>query len=592
MSFPRRVGIQIKIAKYKNMFKQELGFYLGNEKPDGFSGFVDENNLFLTVEIEAGITPDIGRELTFYIREKIRLLKIENLQQFDIFISNIIKEKNLPSGFSFSAGYLKGDIFYLKTINQGKIYIRRNNKLVLLIDSDKTASGFIKVDDVFVFTFSNFVRLLGGEEGLNNKFDHRPIPKIIDEITPELLTKDDQGTAALFLQLKKIEEQEKPIDNFFEVPKKLDLALNIKSYYLRFGQQKILTFITVFILGLILFWSVGIGVIRRKSESNQKKINLTKELISQKLSQAEEVSFLNMSSALSLIADSKDEANKIKKELGVKSYELSGIDKIIYDSENKILKKEEKKYTEFFDLTVDDKNAKGDKIYLNDDNLLVSDKSRGVLYEFSLTKKSLDKDQSIEIKKSSLIALFEDKKYFYVEGAGVYQMVDGKAKKVIENDKVWGKIIDLVVFNGNIYLLDQGKNEIWKYMSAELGFGGKNSYFQPDQSFNLSSVNSFSIDGSVYIAGDSIMFKFTSGLQDAFKTNLPDDNIDVNKIFTTKDLEKVYGWDKKRGTIYIMGKNGNYQEQVNSKILSTASDFVVHKEIIYVIQGSKIYKIE
>jgi len=88
------------------------------------------------------------------------------------------------------------------------------------------------------------------------------------------------------------------------------------------------------------------------------------------------------------------------------------------------------------------------------------------------------------------------------------------------------------------------------------------------------------------------MFKFTSGLQDAFKTNLPDDNIDVNKIFTTKDLEKVYGWDKKRGTIYIMGKNGNYQEQVNSKILSTASDFVVHKEIIYVIQGSKIYKIE
>jgi len=592
MSFPRRVGIQIKIAIYKNMFKQELGFYLGNEKPDGFSGFVDENNLFLTVEIEAGITPDIGRELTFYIREKIRLLKIENLQQFDIFISNIIKEKNLPSGFSFSAGYLKGDIFYLKTINQGKIYIRRNNKLVLLIDSDKTASGFIKVDDVFVFTFSNFVRLLGGEEGLNNKFDHRPIPKIIDEITPELLTKDDQGTAALFLQLKKIEEQEKPIDNFFEVPKKLDLALNIKSYYLRFGQQKILTFITVFILGLILFWSVGIGVIRRKSESNQKKINLTKELISQKLSQAEEVSFLNMSSALSLIADSKDEANKIKKELGVKSYELSGIDKIIYDSENKILKKEEKKYTEFFDLTVDDKNAKGDKIYLNDDNLLVSDKSRGVLYEFSLTKKSLDKDQSIEIKKSSLIALFEDKKYFYVEGAGVYQMVDGKAKKVIENDKEWGKIIDLVVFNGNIYLLDQGKNEIWKYMSAELGFGGKNSYFQSDQSFNLSSVNSFSIDGSVYIAGDSIMFKFTSGLQDAFKTNLPDDNIDVNKIFTTKDLEKVYGWDKKRGTIYIMGKNGNYQEQVNSKILSTASDFVVHKEIIYVIQGSKIYKIE
>ena len=77
------------------MFKQEIGFYLGREKPDGFSGFVDENNLFLTVEIETGITPEKGRELASFIREKISTASIENLQQFDSFISNLIKEKNL-----------------------------------------------------------------------------------------------------------------------------------------------------------------------------------------------------------------------------------------------------------------------------------------------------------------------------------------------------------------------------------------------------------------------------------------------------------------------------------------------------------------
>jgi hypothetical protein len=88
------------------------------------------------------------------------------------------------------------------------------------------------------------------------------------------------------------------------------------------------------------------------------------------------------------------------------------------------------------------------------------------------------------------------------------------------------------------------------------------------------------------------MFKFTSGLQDAFKTNLPDGNINVTKIFTNRDLEKVYGWDKKRGAVYIMGKNGDYQEQINSKILSTGSDFTVYKNYIFVLQGSKIYKIE
>ncbi|VVA44452.1 conserved hypothetical protein [Candidatus Roizmanbacteria bacterium] len=562
------------------MFKQDLGFYLGNEKIDGFSGFVDENNLFLAVEIEAGITPDKGRELTAYVREKIKLIKIENLQQFDVFISNTIKEKNLPSGFSFASGYLKGNIFYLKTINQGKVYIRRNNKMALLIESDQTASGYIKEDDIFIFTFYRFMKLLGDESGLNQKFDHKPISEVIDEITPELLTKDDQGTAALFIKLSKIEEEIRPVNDFFEVPKKIN------------PQQKTLTFVTVFILGVILFWSVGFGYIRRTNENSSKKINLTKDLISQKLSQAEEVSFLNISSALSLIADSKTEANKLKKELGVKSYELSGLEKMINDSENKILKKEEKKYSEFFDLTVDDKDAKGDKLYLNGESLLISDKNKGVLYELSLEKKSLDKDRSSEAKKSTFIALFEEKKYFFVEGVGLYQIVDGKIKKVIENDKDWGKIIDLVVFNGNIYLLDQGKDEIWKYMSAESGFGSKNSYFQSGQSIDLSQVNSLSIDGSIYLAGDMVIFKYTSGLRDGFKVELPGGSVNTSKIFTSKDLEKVYGWDREKGAIYVVGKNGDYLEQVNSKILSTGTDFVVYKNIIYVLQGSKIYKIE
>lgn len=581
------------------MFKQEIGFYLGHEKTDGFSGFVSENNLFLALEIEAGITPDKGRELTAFIKEKISLITIENLHQFDSFVSGLIKEKNLPAGFSLSVGYLKGNIFYLKTINQGRVYIRRKNKLALLIKNDETASGYIEENDIFVFTFSKFMAMLGEELGLNKKFDHRPIPEIIDEITPDLQAKDDQGTAALFLQLKKTEDQidEKPVDNFFEKP--VRKAFSLKDYYERFGKQKTLTFITVFILLIILFWSVGLGYRRRTQETAREKIKLTKELISQKLDQAEQVAFLNMSSALGLIDDSKKEANKLKQEfrlrpdsVGTTARQVGELEKMIVDTENKILKKEEKKYSEFFDLTVDDKNAKGDKFYLFDGRLLVSDKNRGVLYELSLEKKSLDKDQFSAVKRSSLVALFGDKKYFFVTGEGVYQVFKEQAKKVIENDKDWGEIIDMSIYNGNIYLLDRDKDEVWKYLSAESGFGGKSSYFSSGQAIDLSAINSLAIDGSIYLAGDSVMVKYTSGLRDEFKVNLPDDKVNMKKIFTSKDLEKVYGWDRDTGTVYVMGKNGDYQEQVNSKILSTGTDLVVYKDSIYVLMGSKIYKIE
>ncbi|MDO9028063.1 MAG: hypothetical protein Q7U68_04290 [Candidatus Roizmanbacteria bacterium] len=571
------------------MFKQDVGFYLGHEKTDGFSGFVSENNLFLALEIEAGITPDKGRELTAFIKEKISLITIENLHQFDSFVSGLIKEKNLPAGFSLSAGYLKENIFYLKTVGQGQIYIRRKNKLALLIKNDETASGYIEENDIFVFTFSKFMAMLGEEPGLNKKFDHRPIPEIIDEITPDLQAKDDQGTAALFLQLKKTEDQidEKPVDNFFEKPVR-------KTH-----PQKTLTFITVFILLIILFWSVGLGYRRRTQETAREKIKLTKELISQKLDQAEQVAFLNMSSALGLIDDSKKEANKLKQEfrlrpdsVGTTARQVGELEKMIVDTENKILKKEEKKYSEFFDLTVDDKNAKGDKFYLFDGRLLVSDKNRGVLYELSLEKKSLDKDQFSAVKRSSLVALFGDKKYFFVTGEGVYQVFKEQAKKVIENDKDWGEIIDMSIYNGNIYLLDRDKDEVWKYLSAESGFGGKSSYFSSGQAIDLSAINSLAIDGSIYLAGDSVMVKYTSGLRDEFKVNLPDDKVNMKKIFTSKDLEKVYGWDRDTGTVYVMGKNGDYQEQINAKILSTGTDLVVYKDSIYVLMGSKIYKIE
>ncbi len=443
------------------------------------------------------------------------------------------------------------------------------------------------------------MQLLGGESVLSKRIDHRPISEIIDEITPDLQVKDDQGTAALFLQLKKIEEvstEESNVLSFRAKPRNLFErsldSLRLLGMTERVTKKKTLTFVVVFILGIILFWSVGLGYRRRSQENNQKKINLTKELISQKLDQAEQVAFLNMTSALSLITASKEEVKKLTP-LRSSNYagQLEELDNKILQVENKILKKEEKKYSEFFDLAVDDKNAKGDKLYLYNDRLLVSDQNQGVLYDLSLEKKSLDKDQSSEIKKSSHIALFEEKKYFYVSGEGVYQVVNGKAKKVIENDKDWGKIIDMVVFNGNIYLLDQGKDEIWKYL-AGVEFGNKNSYFSSGQAIDLSAINSLAIDGSIYLAGDSVMFKYTSGLRDEFKVNLPNDRVNIKKIFTSRDLEKVYGWDKDRGSVYVMGKNGDYQEEINSKILSLASDIVVYKNFIYVLQGSKIYKIE
>lgn len=581
------------------MFKPEVAFYLGEQKADGYSGIVSQDNLFFCLEIGLGITEEKGHQILDFVKEKIKTTKITNLSSLDSFIIEIIREKNLPSGFSIAAGYLKNNILYLKTAGSGQIFIRRKGKLGLLIEGNNTASGPVENDDFFIFLTDSFFELVGSLSGLENTFDHRSPTQIIDEITPTLKAKSDQGAVALFVNLRIDNEvffggddainQETPLEADSEtLTDKLSLV-----WFTMKTSKKTLTFITVFILFLVFLWSVVLGIQRRTSASDSKKIKLAKELVSQKLSTAQDVSFLNIDRAIILISESKDEVNKLKKEVGEDNKQVLEIESMVKDAESKILKKEQRKYSEFFDLTVDDQEATGDRVYLDSNTAFILDKKKGVIYRLSMEKKSLEKNKLTEIKSSDLVSGFEDISFFYVKDHGVYQIdSDNKLKKVIENDKDWGEIIDIYTFNGNIYLLDTGKDEIWKYLRAEDGYGNKSSYFQPGQSIDLSLINSFAIDGSVYLSGDSIIIKYTSGLRDGFNVELPDKNNSFNKVVASKDLDKIYLWDKSKGAVFVLGKTGEYIEQVNSDILTKANDVFVFNNNIFALSKSKIYKLD
>ncbi len=578
------------------MFKPDVAFYLGEQKTGGYSGIVSQDNLFFLLEVPSGMSEEAGHKVLDFVKEKIRAAQIDSLSALENFIISVIKEKNLPTGFSLSSAYLKGSILYLKTSGSGEIYIRRKGKLGLLIENDSTASGPVDDGDFFIFVTENFLNLISGRQGLEETFDHRSPTEIIDEITPSLKAKQDQGAVALFVNLLQVydettvglpsESDEMPVFSW------KDRLVSFRQYLASIGRQKTLTFITVFILFIILLWSVVLGYQRRTSAGAMNKIKLAKELVTQKLSTAQDVAFLNMSRALVLISESKDVVAKLNKDVG-KRKEVTELEAMVKETENKILKKEMRKYSEFFDLSVDDKNAGGDKIYLDGKTAFILDKKRGVVYQLSLEKKSLDKNQLSEIKSANLVAGFESESFFFAKGSGVYRVgSDGKSKKIIDNDKEWGEIVDMYIYNGNAYLLDKGKDEVWKYPRGESEYGSKSSYFASGQSIDLSGVSSLAIDGSLYLSGDSIIVKYTSGLRDGFKVDLPDDKPVFNKVYTSRDLEKIYLWDKSRGTVYVLGKTGEYIEQVNSEILSKGSDLIVFQDAIYVLAGSKIYKVE
>ncbi len=585
------------------MLKAQLAVYLGKDTENGFFGFIPEEKFFLVVDIEEGLSKELGREMLNKIKKDFQIKKVGNLTDFENFINEEIKNYNLPAGLSLATGLVVDNICYLKTIGSGLIFLQRKNKLTKIIEGEKTASGFIEKKDFFVLTTTKFVNLFG-EKNLERIFDNKKPNQVVESLASEMNINRDSGVVALFLQFFENEieyrQQEKraKIVTKPQVLEKTQLFLTkllqkFQDYQAEGGKKRTLTMGLAVVIVIILFWSVGLGVVRRQEGLTNEKIKKSEELITQKLDQAEEVASLNLPRAQALVIEARKELNSLKKEVKEDRAEIKEIENLINKKENKIVKKEDKKYEEFYDLTLDKKEAQGDSLYLNEDTLAILDKAQGAIYLLSLSKKSLDKVINTEIKNASTIAAYQYDTFFLVPSKGIYKVgEDGRAKIVIKYDKDWGKIKSMSIYNGNIYLLDSGKSKIYKYIVAEDGYGEKIDYLKSEDAISLDQATSLMIDSSLYIGFPDYTAKFTAGGRETFRTSFPDENFNLTKIFTTKDLEKVYSWDKDKGSLYILSKNGTYEKQIQSTILGKGNDIVVYDDVCYVLIKEKIYQVD
>lgn len=577
------------------MLKVNFSVYIGEENEDIFLGFVAKNNLYLIIEAE-GFDKENGRKFLKEIEEEFINQPVNRLQELEDLLAKKINQFNLPVNFALSAGYLLTGRLYLKTYNEGEIYIKRKGELKRIIGGNKSASGFIEENDLIILATKNFDETLKGIEKIQKMPQQSKLHEIIEELTPEIKGQQDDRAIALIINFNK--EEENDIQPTIILSPQKSFMAKLKEDFFRLNnlpenyRKKKVTLILVAIIFLVLVWSVGFGYKRRQETNQQKKIALVKEAIDKKIKEANEAAFLDLTKALTFVDEAKMELARLEKETPVK-YEknIEEIRRFISSEESILLKKEEKKYEEYYDLTVESKDIGGVKLDLNENNLLILDKKKGMVYSLTLDKKSFEKKSSSDFKATQIISQYENVIYSYIPGTGILKFTEGKNKKIIENDKEWANIIDMKVFNGNIYLLDKGKDEIYKYLVAEDGYSKKQSYFTSGSAIDLSESTSMAIDASIYVSFSNYIAKYVSGIRDEFKTNFPNDQLLLTKVFTNKVLEKVYVWDKDHATVYIFSKSGEYEKQIKSSILSQAIDLVVYDNAIYLLSGQKIYKI-
>lgn len=566
------------------MFEPSFSVYFGEEKDTEFVGFNSDNGFYAVLKIESPLPKEEGKRLLQMISAEIVRKPPERLSDFDQSILAKFQEFDIPAGFSIACAFISGQKCFLKTTGKGEIYLKREGEFVRILEGNKSASGFVQTADFFIFTTSKFSKIFEDIQTLKKIIGDNDPFEVREAITPQL------KTITLFVKIiPQIERKQTEEEVIEQVQQKTPTLQQAWTKVQEYGKRRTLNFLAILFIFLIFLWSVIFGYQRRFDSKLNAEVRSKTELITANLDQAEEVAFLNVSRAQALVQEAKKNLSSLKKSAdGKRKKEIASLERLIKEKENSIFKKEEKKFQEFFDLSVDTQGAKGTRLYLDGDEVAVLDKGRAI-YIISISKKSLRKESKKEVGKADLVGL-DQGSVIFLSPDGVFKIENGKVEKVIAKDKDWGKIEDLTLFNSNIYLLDPIKDKIYKYLPTDKGYSTKSSYFAPSQSIDLSGAVSIAIDSSVYIAFEDRILKYTAGLRDGFNTVFPDKNASLTKILTTSDLEKIYAWDKTNGALYVIAKTGSYERELRSQVLKTAQDLVVFGDHAYILAGSKIYR--
>jgi hypothetical protein len=217
---------------------------------------------------------------------------------------------------------------------------------------------------------------------------------------------------------------------------------------------------------------------------------------------------------------------------------VQALEEQIDSAESKVLKREEKSAEEFYDLALEEKDGRADRMYLNGETLALLNRS-GKIYLLNLDNKSVEKKVYPEIANAELVSAWESGVFFIRQGTGIYKIQgDEKPKRVIEADTQWGKIAAMTIYNGNIYLLDRENDEVYKYLVAENGYSDKNSYITSGK-MALGNANSLAIDSAVYIGLDDMVVKYLAGAKEEFKSEFPESDITLTKTYTDKEIDDV-----------------------------------------------------
>lgn len=594
---------------------------MGNESDSFHVDFVSTDTLFIVGSIENPIDKKAFKELFEKVRDDITTDHVHSLSGLEKVIDKVFAQLRKESGFALAASLVVGNVLYLVTRGGGAAFIERGPVFQKLISDDLSSSGYIEEDDLIVLTNSYFTARVSAPT-LQRFVQGRAPQEIIESLTPDLKSSDDSGLIALFARHHAnaaVEEvadeginttevqQEMPHDGVVapvmvqeSVAVKTKPSLNIRKLFggLQSGSSlgKKLTFVLLVALIGVFIWSVILGNQRRQRNAFIKKVEAEAQTIGGQLEEASSLTASNVDRSLELLASAKNTYAALQTEAAQKKItdleQLVELGTKLADAEKSIKKEEETETDEFYDLQLIDTSATATAMYYDGTTLALLDKKNSKVYLLNLEKKSVVTRRDAKVESASFVALHQDDPYVFSAQDGVFRITKDKAEVLVEKDEEWGGIKDMWMYNGNIYMVDAGKDEIYKYLVAEGGYSAKTSYIKSGKA-DLANATSMAIDKSIYVANGSRVLKYESGGSVGFSVKIPGgDGLEFDDMFTSEDIDNVYLLNKKAKKIFVVSKEGEFLKQISASAIANTTDFVVDEaEGILLLVDNKLVKI-
>ncbi len=520
-----------------------------------------------------------------------------------------------------------GTVLYIVCRGSGQVCLKRGNQLAVLIERAGALSGQIQKDDTVIAASSGFMKVLSRNDILG-VFDHLTPLEVAEKLTIMLHERQGgEGGAAFIYHAQAVLETEdmavsptitegsrsKPVVAIASVKERLRPIIRRMTnarqrmvlrktwhlYRTNVGHISPKRLITGVIIALFVI-SIIFGITHRAQSSSTTKTQDTVAQAQHAFDEGMALGDLNPVKGRERLMQAKSLLAPIisKKSKSADAKKAKELYDLVTENLTQAMHISKVKPELFFDVALLKSGAIASEISLFEDTMGILDSAGKTVYSLDVpTKHAAIAAGGEAFSGATHISSYADK--LYVVGPGgisAVRLSDHKSTpNVIPLSPDWSRITQIVAFGGNIYLLDIGKNRIWKYVATETGFSELREYLNPDFFPDISAATSMVIDGSVWLGStNGSIFRFTSGKENSITPQGVEPKLGKNLlVYTTDEAKLVYIMDRENNRVVAVDKDGAYMAQYVWESSFIPTGFVVSEKAkkILLLSGGKIYTI-